>query len=156
MQDANNRVFGTIFYGQDVVGEYLQTHLNQDERYFMMGSSQEYASCTYSRHRCGSFRNLTEMIELEKKFNIRYLQFGPYDLSRIQSEQNDTWNYIQNNYKIKLIGAIGRNNQLSIVNVLLVKGGKFNMTEMQTKKPEFVKNYDTKFGDVPLYLIENT
>jgi hypothetical protein len=27
---------------------------------------------------------------------------------------------------------------------------------MQTKKPEFVKNYDTKFGDVPLYLIENT
>ena len=31
---ANDRVWGTIFYGQDIVGEYIKQHTAPDERFF--------------------------------------------------------------------------------------------------------------------------
>jgi hypothetical protein len=154
---ANDRVWTTIFYGQDVVGEYIKEHTNPDERFINMGHSQTYAVCTYARRRCGEFYNATHLIEVEKKFDIRFINFDAYWFNMLQQEQNkEALEYIQKNYRIKLVGALpGPNNQLSITNVLLEKGGVMDLSEVQTKQPQLAKTYYTKSGEVPFYIIEN-
>ncbi len=156
MTAANDRVWGTIFFGQDVVGEYIKQHTSPDERIFNFGHSQTQAVCTYARRRCGDFSNVTQAMELQSKFNIRFLNIDAYSWAMLQQENNkEVLNYIQNNYKIKLAGFIPSGNQLQIVDLLLEKGGKVDFTEIQQKKPSSQKVYDTKGGNVPFYTIEN-
>ncbi len=153
MQAANDRVWNTIFYGQDIVGQYIKMNTNDSERFFNLGQSQSYAVCTYARRRCSNFNNLSQLIELENKFNIRYMNIDSYSMSQLL-EQNSTLNYIENNYKIELLGAIKEGNNLVPVNFLLKRGGKFNFTEMNQKTPKLAEVYQIKGGEVEFYILK--
>ena len=154
MQAANDRVWNTIFYGQDIVGEYIKSNTNVSERFLNMGHAQTQAVCTYARRRCGGFNNLTQLIEFENKFNIQYLNIDTYSMSKLASEQNDSLEYIMNNYKIELVGAIKQGNNLVPVNFLFKRGGKFNFSEINTKKPQLAEVYDIKGGKVEFYILK--
>ncbi len=154
IHDANNRVFGTIFYGQDVIGQYLQENMGPNDRFFNIGESQSEAVCTYARRRCGGFQNLSDLLTLQNEFNIQYMNFDAYTFSTL-SQDNTSYNYIKNNYHIDLIGLIPENNQLGIMNVLLKRGGTMNLTQMENKTPQLAKTYDTPYGPVPFYVVQN-
>jgi hypothetical protein len=150
IQESNARVFGTVFYGGDVVGDYIKQHTAPSERFFILGHSQTLSACTYAQRYCGEWNNESDMKYLEDKYEIQYIAVDAYRMSTI--ETNKAWNYIKDNYYIVWIGLLPNGNQVAISNIILKKGGKYNMSELQTKQPFLVKTYD---GGVPYYAIEN-
>lgn len=154
INDANNRVWGTIFYGQDFLGEYLRTRMAPDERLFAFADSQDLATCSYAKHRCGWPSNLSELKRKEKVFNINYIYIGQSSFNDIES--NDTmWKYIKNNYHIDIVGLMNYNGQLAPVHFILKRGGKFNISEVSKKQVQTAEIYDTLQGQVPYYYIQN-
>jgi len=151
---ANDRVWNTIFFGQDIMGEYIKEHTTPGERFFNLGHSQTQAVCTYARRRCGDFNTVTQLIELEKKFNIRFLHSDTYSWANLQNNK-EVVEYITQNYKIRLIGGIPQNNQLTMIDILLERGGTINFTALHAIQPRLAKVYDTKQGDVQYYILEN-
>ena len=154
VQAANDRVWGTVFYGQDFLGEYLKTTLGPDERFAMYGHSQDQAVCTYARHRCGWVNSLDEFKEIEKTFSLRYIYVGDVGFEKLAS-QDPLWVYIADNYHIDLVGLMNINNNLVPRHFILKKGGKFNLAEIQGKQAQLAKTYDSKHGDISYYYITN-
>jgi hypothetical protein len=64
------------------------------------------------------------------------------------------WEYIESNYHIAMIGLIPNNGQLSINNIVLEKGEKFNISDVQNNQPYLIKTYDTPYGSIPYYVVE--
>jgi hypothetical protein len=154
LQAANDRVWGTNFYGQDFLGEYLKTRLLPQERFAAATHSQDLATCSYARHRCGFVSTLDEFKKKEQVFNLRYVYVGVSEFNKMTSD-DPLWSYIRNNYKIDLVGLMNINGQLTPMHFILKKGGVFSLDEIQGKQPQLAKTYDTKQGPVPYYYIQN-
>ncbi len=155
VEAANDRVWNTVFFGQDYFGQYIQDHTSPDERFFNFGHSQTQAVCTYAKRRCGDAATLPEFLALEKKFNIRFVHADAYHFSILQ-QNPELYNYLKNNYHVKLLGLIPAGNQFSATDILLEKGGTINLDEIQRQKPSLAKTYDMKGGSVPLYVVEGS
>jgi hypothetical protein len=89
----------------------------------------------------------------EQVFKMKYVYVGTSDFNKLVSN-DPMWEYIRNNYRIELVGVMRIQGQLAPVHFILRKGGKFNLTEIQTIEPLLAKNYDSKQGDVPYYYIQ--
>ena len=155
MQAANDRVFGTVFYGQDFLGEYLKTRLQPEERFSAFTSSQDLATCSYSRHRCGFVSSLEEFKHKEDVFDLRYVYVGVTDLNNLVNSQDELWKYIRANYGIDLVGLLPAGGQLAPTHIILKRGYPFDFTEIQGKQPQLAKTYDMKQGPVQYYYIQN-
>ena len=155
IQAANDRVFGTVFYGQDFLGEYLKTRMLPGERFATATHSQDLATCSYARTRCGFTGDLELFKRKEEVFNIRYVYVGVSQINSLLSSEDPFWVYIRESYGIDLIGLMPVNNQLSPRHIILKKGGKFDLSEVQNKQAEVARIYDTKRGDVTYYYIQN-
>ena len=156
IQSANDRVWGTNFYGQDFLGEYLKTRLEPEERFAAFTHSQDLATCSYSKHRCGFVGNLSDFKHKDNVFNLRYLYVGVPEFNNlVNNVDNPLWQYIRSNYKIDLIGLMVINNQLAPIHIILKKGGNFNINDVSNKQPILAKSYDSKGGSVDYYYIQN-
>jgi hypothetical protein len=163
MQAANDRVFGTVFFGQDVAGEYIKDHTTPDERIFIYGHSQTFATCTFAERRCGQpYKENISIQSMEGNgnfsiendpYNVRYLTFDQYGLSLLQNEYAKDWKYIENNYHLVWLGAIPQNNQLVPYLFILKKGGTLNMSNIQAT-PYIATTYHMSYGDIPFYVAE--
>jgi Dolichyl-phosphate-mannose-protein mannosyltransferase len=154
MQAANDRVFGTVFYGQDFLGEYLKTRMEPGERFVAFTGSQDLATCSYAQHSCGWVSNLEEFKHKDEVFNLRYIYIGNSEFDKLNS--NDTmWVYIRNNYHIDLVGMLMVNKQFVPLHIILKKGGKFDLTQVQNKQPQPATTYDSKQGPITYYYIQN-
>ena len=165
IQASNERMFGTVFYGQDIAGEWIKEHTLPTDRFFIYGHSQTLAACTFAERRCGQpwnesvdnnmlyLETVNGPIErMEQEFNIRYIELDLYGLSVAQSSSN--WQYIQDNYKIVWTGFLNVNGQLTPQNFILKRNGRFNLSDLQDKQPYLATTYKMSFGDVPFYVIE--
>ncbi len=151
---ANDRVFGTVFYGQDYIGKEIKKRTSEGERFFLLSdSAQHNAVCTYAERRCGAFRNLSHLKEKEEELGIRVMSFGPRSFMELQKERKKEWRYIKNNYHLELLGLLRRNDRLVPNQFVLEKGGSFNLSEFSNKKPRKVKSYDSVRGQVPYFVI---
>ncbi len=155
MEAANNRVWNTVFFGQDVVGEYIQQNTVEGDRFFNLAHAQTQAVCAYAKRRCGDYGNLSTLKEYEEKFNIKYMNMDSYSYSMLQTQRKEEFEYIAKNYHIALVGLIQVNGQQQMVNILLEKGGSFDLSEVQNKQLKLAKTYEMKQGSIPFYIIEN-
>lgn len=153
MQAANDRVFGTVFYGQDFLGEYLKTQMHPEERFTAFTNSQDLATCSYAEHRCGFVGNLTEFKHKEEFFDLRYMYVGTINFQDLVKSEDPLWVYIRQNYGIEMVGLMPYNSQLTPVHFILKKGRAFDLKAIEGKQPNLAKEYDTKQGKVPYYYI---
>lgn len=156
MQAANDRVFGTVFYGQDFLGEYLKTRMLPNERFAFATHAQDLATCSYAKHRCGAAGDIETFKHKEEVFNIHYVYVGVAQLNTLIASDDPMWTYIRENYKIDLVGLMPANNQLVPMHIILKKGGKFNLSEVQGKQAQLGRTYDSKRGQVSYYYIQNS
>jgi hypothetical protein len=152
VNDSTNRMFDTNFYGQDMVGKYLLDNKEPNSRLFAFATSQTYAVCTYAKMYCGEPKNESDMIELEKKYNIEYLYIDVYRMQTIES--SNVWNYTINNYHISYVGMVPYNNQLVPYGIVLKKGGMLNFNDISNQTPVLVTTYKSKGGEIPYYEIK--
>ncbi|MBN1645241.1 glycosyltransferase family 39 protein [Candidatus Woesearchaeota archaeon] len=154
VQAANNRVWDTNFYGQDVIGEYIQKQTEWGDRIIAFTHSQGMAVCSYAKRSCGGAGNLTDFKYKEKVFNIDFVYIDMSQFNNFKNN-NEMFEYISGNYKIDLIGLIKQEDKFAPIQMLLKKGGKFNMSEIETRRPLLKKTYDIKRGKIEYYWIKN-
>jgi len=150
---ADNRVWDTIFYGQEIVGEYLK-ETDSSPKLFAFTHSQGMAVCSYARKGCGSTNNLSEFIRKEKVFHINSVYV---DISQLNSlmDNKELFDYISKNYKIELAGLVKMGDQFAPLHLLLTRDGEFNMSSIQNKMPVLKETYDTTRGNVEYYWMKN-
>lgn len=154
LQAANDRVYGTVFWGQDVIGNYIKERTQWGDRLIHYGHSQTFAVCSYAERRCGSPKNLSHFKRVEQVFNIPYVVVDTSKWNELRSKPE--FSYISKKYHVELIGGLVQNNQFIPNFFVLQPGGPLNLSVMSSMQPRQARTYETKFGNVPYYLIENT
>ena len=129
--------------------------MSPNEQFVGFTPSQDLATCSYARHRCGFVGNLSEFKHKEQVYNLRYIYIGISEMNKLNSD-DPLWSYIKDNYGIDLVGLMEMNNQLVPMHIILKRGKKFGFNDISTKKPQLAKKYDTKQGQIPYYYIQNT
>jgi len=150
---ANNRVWDTNFYGQDVVGDYLK-ETDTSPKLIAFTHSQGMAVCSYARKGCGGVANSSELMHKEEVFDINSIYIDMSSFNELQNNK-ELFEYISSNYKIDLAGLIKQGDQFMPLHLLLKKGGKFNMSDIQNKMPVLKKTYDITRGNVDYYWVKN-
>jgi hypothetical protein len=154
MNAANDRVFSTIMPGQDILGAYLGEQMIPGERFAAFTDSQDLATCSYAKHRCGFVSNLSEFKHKEEIFDLRYVYVGSSKLQSLFESQDDLWKYIRANYGIDTVGLIEYENQLAPIHFILKKGSSFNMSGIEKLQPYLVETYKTKLTNINYYIIQ--
>lgn len=116
--------YRTVFFGEDIAGRFLRSHLDKHERFFLYTWAQGYGICVYADRRCGWPKNLREFVEKENKFKIRYIAVYPFSFfERIDPQIKD---YIINNYRIVHVGFLYNSSIKKMVpyTLILEKGGR--------------------------------
>lgn len=154
---ATNRVFDTIYYGEDIAGEFINKNSNPDERVFIDGVFSQSVGILWHAHRYGIDEispNLSWFMELEDTLNFRWVVlYGP-GYNTIQTKQ-EVWQYIQNTYKMRQIGFLFQDNQYVPYYFILEKGGVFSPDEFVINKtPSLARTYTTTKGNVDFYTID--
>lgn len=155
---ATNRVFDTIFYGEDVAGDFINKNSAPEDRIFIDGVFAQSSGIFWHAHRYGIDEispNLTWFQELEDSLHFHWVVlYGP-GISTVQTKP-DVWNYIQNTYKIRQIGLLVQNGQYVPYYFVLEKGGNFTPEEfIVNKTPYLAETYTTTQGEIPFYAVDD-
>ncbi|MFA6888331.1 MAG: glycosyltransferase family 39 protein [Candidatus Woesearchaeota archaeon] len=158
LQDSNNRVFDTIYYGEDIAGAYINVHSESDERVFIDGVFSQSVGILWHAHRYGIEEitaNITRFQELEDTLNFKWVVlYGP-GIGTIQTKQ-EVWEYIQTNYTIRQVGLMIQNSQYAPVYLVLEKGGVVDLTSfVQNKIPVLATTYEITDGSIDFYTISD-
>jgi len=151
---ANARVFDTIFFGQDVFGDYISARTEPGDRMFAFAHSQSLAVCSYAKRRCGWVSTEDEMQHKEEVFNIKYAYVDAGRFNKLQSDE-EPFAYIRENYNVALAGFIKLGDQPTLTGILLEKGEPLNLSQIQNKPATLAKKYTVTRGEVEFYTIEN-
>lgn len=150
---ANDRVWNTIFYGQEIVGEYLK-ETDSSPKLVVFTHSQGMAVCSYARKGCGGVANLSEFQHKERVFGINSVYVDMSQFNDLTGNEK-LFKYISDNYEIRLVGLVKQGDQFGPLHMLLSRGGRFNMSDVQNKMPVLKKTYDTERGNVEYYWVTN-
>ncbi len=157
---ATARAFDVIFYGEDVIGDFINQNSQPDERVFIDGVSSQSVGILWHAHRYGIDEipaNLSRFQELEDILNFRWVVlYGP-GISTVQTKP-EIFDYIQNTYKIRYIGFIFQGgDQYTPFYYVLEKGGSVNASTLllQTKVPYYVKTYDKTYEEIAVYAVDD-
>lgn len=151
---ATNRVFDVIYYGEDIAGEFVNQNSNKTDRIFIEGVSSQSVGILWHAHRYGVeeiSNNLTYFKHLEESLQFRWvILYGP-GMGSIQTKK-EAWEYIQENYKIRQVGLIPQNGELTPYYFVLEKGGIFNPEKfIENKTVELAETYTNSYGVVEIY-----
>lgn len=180
VQAHTNAQYDTLFYGLDVVGDYLKEHSTEDERLWIAGHAQSFGVCYNSLRWCGPpwWTDLNKTLQTQEEKNFRWLFIhgqqglamelrapeicGRYDPNNTNApspcpkeemkERQEIWDYFTNNYRIRLIGTFG--NQPEVY--LLEKGGNFSLQDLNSVQwQQRTHTYTRKNGDVQMTILED-
>ena len=102
---AITRMYGTVFLGIDVAGETLKELTEPGARIFLRTHSQGFGIARYARRYMGWTDDLTDFMNKERRFNIKYICFYPAEYALLLQANNPTlFEYIQKNYHTKEVG----------------------------------------------------
>lgn len=159
IEAATHRVFDTIYYGEDVAGDFIYKNSNTTDRVFIDGVFSQSVGILWHAHRYGTDEitpHLSYFQELEETLQFRWVVLYSYGMSTIQTKQ-EVWEYIQQNYKIRQIGFISQGQQLVPYYFVLEKGGIFDADAFATgKQPSLVQTYTTTQGEFSFYAMDDT
>lgn len=156
---ATARAFDVIYYGEDVIGDFIYQNSKADERVFIDGVSSQSVGILWHAHRYGIEEipaNLTRFQELEDTLNFRWVVlYGP-GISTIQSKP-EVFSYIQTSYKVRYIGFIFKDNQYVPFYFILEKGGTVDSSTLllQDNSPYYVKSYDKTYEVIDVYAVDD-
>ncbi len=162
IQDATNRVFDTIFYGEDVAGQFIYENSVTQDRVFIDGVFSQSVGILWHAHRFGTDEitsNLTWFNELEDSLHFRWVVLYGAGMQTIQTKQ-EVWEYIQQSYAIRHIGFIIHNNQYIPYYIVLEKSvnpdNVFDPTAFTAGKQAYLaQTYTTSHGVFELYAIDD-
>lgn len=142
------------FYGQDVIGKYIKTKTNPEEKFFINTICQGYGTCVYAERKCGWDNELEKFKAVEQGQKIRYLVVYPYGFMDDLSENMK--NYIFSSYSLCYVGFILHGKKLVKQYAVLKKGGKFDPERFfhNNGKPSLAEVYQTITGPVPFFVLE--
>ncbi|MBI5072373.1 phospholipid carrier-dependent glycosyltransferase [Candidatus Woesearchaeota archaeon] len=155
---ATNRVFDTIYYGEDIAGTFINQNSNSADRVFIEGVSSQSVGILWHAHRYGVEEisgNLSYFENLENTLKFKWVVLYGQGMGSIQAK-TEVWDYIQQNYKIRQVGFIAQNGQLNPYYFVLEKGGVFNTeTFGENKTPYLAETYTNTQGIVQMYAIDD-
>jgi hypothetical protein len=143
--------FNTQFFGQDIAGEYINSHTKPGEIFLLERGIQHQVSWTARRFYYSIPDNVSVLQKVEKEKNLRYIVLTNYGISTAQ--QKGTWNYIQQNYHIAQAGFIETAQGPQVYHLVLEKGGTFNFTSLNNKQPVLAETYEMSNTKVPYYVV---
>src|SRR3989338_4506243 len=154
---ATNRVFDTIYYGEDIAGTFIFQHSDPQDRVFIDGVFSQSVGVLWHAHRYGideTPANLTYFQELEETLQFRWVVlYGP-GIGTIQTKP-EVWEYIQQTYSIQQIGLIPQGNELTPYYFVLEKGGMFDPDVfLVNKTPYLATTYTNSAGLVEFYALD--
>jgi 4-amino-4-deoxy-L-arabinose transferase-like glycosyltransferase len=147
--------YKTVFFGEDIVGEFLNERLSEEERFFIYTWCQGFGVCIYADRRCGWPKTLEIFKLKEREFDIRYIVIYPFSFfKRIPADIRD---YINKNYRIVHIGFlnVASTNKVTPYTLVLKKGGIVNFESFYKNKKLILKKSYRIFGEkIDFYVIE--
>ena len=154
IKTALYNVYSTIFYGQDVAGEYLRYWTKPSERFFIYTWAQGYATCIYADRKCGWPKTLEEFQKAQSRWDIKYLVIYPYAM--INNLPKELGDYITANYGLELVGGMLQNDIFMPQIAILKRGQPYDPAAIFSgqRMPHLAKIYSTINGQVPFYLVE--
>ncbi len=106
--------FNTQFYGQDIAGEYINSHTEKGEIFLLERGIQHQVSWTARRFYYSIPTDVEVLKKVEKEKNLKYIVLTNYGIQTAQEKA--TWQYITENYHIAQAGFIqtGQGSQVSL------------------------------------------
>ncbi len=159
-----NAQFDTIFYGEDVSGDYIKQHSMPEARMFIEGHAQTVGICFNSDRRCAGIpESLTNFTFAEEKrnFSIIFLH-GIYGAMQFNQKDTSIKQYVENNYQIRQITLFQSQQGAQIQGIVLMKGGNSTLSLdklgenpiLRQPTKSWAKTYSTKHGDVAMTVLE--
>jgi 4-amino-4-deoxy-L-arabinose transferase-like glycosyltransferase len=151
-KESAARMFNTQFFGQDIAGTYINTHLTESEIFLLERGIQNQMSWT-ARRFYYSVPDDAEIIKrLEKEKNLKYIAMTYSGITTIQ--QKKSWPYITENYHIAQIGFVQTQQGPQVYHIVLEKGGTFNTSSLDNRPARLAETYEMTYTEVPYYVIE--
>jgi len=158
IEQTTARLFDTIFYGEDVAGQFIYENSDPSDRVFIDGVFSQSVGILWHAHRYGTDEitaDLHDFQRLEQNLQFRWVVLYSYGINTIQSKP-DVWDYIQHNYRIRQIGMFLENNQYVPYYFVLEKGGVFDVDAfVADKTPYLAQTYETTTGNVLFYAVDD-
>jgi len=139
--------------GSDLAGEYINLKSQSNERVFYESQGQTDWSWHLQRFYAQPPNNLTKFKYGENEKNFKWVVLMKNGLLTIKNKK-EVWKYIQENYEIKQLGLQKISDKLTLIYIVMHKGGTYNLTEFETKPPKLIKTYDTTRGNIEFYVID--
>lgn len=158
MVAATNRAFDVIYYGEDIAGAFINQNSNSTDRIFIEGVSSQSVGILWHAHRYGIEEipnNVSYFQILEETLNFRWVVlYGP-GMAAIQ-QKTEILQYIQDNYKIRQVGFMLQDEQLTPYYFILERGGVFDPEKFgENKKPYLAETYTNTQGTFDIYAIDD-
>jgi len=156
---ATNQVFDTLYYGEDIAGDFIYQHSDPKDRVFIDGIFSQSVGILWHAHRYGIEEiptNFTWFQELEATLQFRWVVlYGP-GIGTVQSKP-DVWEYIQQTYHIRQIGLVLQGDDLVPYYFVLEKGGVFDLETFPVNKtPYLAKTYTNTQGTFDFYVMDDS
>ncbi len=155
---ATDRVFDTIYYGEDIAGDFIYEHSDPKDRVFIDGIFSQSVGILWHAHRYGIEEipaNLTWFQELEATLQFRWVVlYGP-GINTVQSK-TEVWEYIQQTYQLRQIGLVPQEDELVPYYFVLEKGAVFDLETFPVNKtPYLAKTYTNTQGAFVVYALDD-
>lgn len=151
-----NRMFGTVFLGEDIAGDNLKRLTQSDEGIFILTHCQGYGICRYAQRRCGWTDSLEEFKSKEERFNIKYICIYPVDFFEKLKSNRELFEYIRGNYRFYQVGLTIAENNPHFHYFILQKGGNLDFSKITEKFKEIklAKIYEVLGKKIPFYILD--
>ncbi len=153
-------MWDTIYYGEDVIGEFIRARSGADERFFAAGHRAQLAGVGWyaqRRYKPGVPDDAELIARAEQELGFRWVVVHgrtPRAFEKHMGElraKTRAWDHIRRSYGIRQVGYLrSAAGVLEPIYVVLEKGGRFDLGEMRGSA-RLVRSYDTKRGRVDLF-----
>jgi 4-amino-4-deoxy-L-arabinose transferase-like glycosyltransferase len=121
-----SRMYGTVFFGEDVAGGSIKELTAPDERVLLFSHSQGAGIARYAQRFMGWPADLEDLRAKEAKFKIRYICVYPSEyLLILKRDSPQVYKYMEENYHFKELGLMEEPDQLVYFILEKGKGEKF-------------------------------
>ncbi len=137
---AIQRMYGTVFLGEDVAGESLKEFTSVGERVFIFTHVQGYGISRYAQRYMDWPKDLEDFKRKEAKFNVRYICIYPSE--HAGNIDRSIFNYMRDNYHLKEVGLTEQPNNITYF--ILEKG-------LGSDPKDFLRSFSGKMQPRTIY-----
>jgi hypothetical protein len=156
LEESKNRQFNTVFFGEDLAGDFIKQNSLEDERVLLAGVGTQNVGILWSAQRYGThyhLKNLTKIKEMEDTLNFKWIVLYRDGIGSMQQDK-EIWEHITTNYGVRQVGGIAPDAQnFNIIYITLEKGKTGTIEDLQQIVPVKAKTYELTNNKVNFYTI---